>query len=60
MTSNTEKKPSLETLKANLDEANIRLKKAVRKARVPSDFKIQEDAAYRAYRAYWGAVDSSK
>ncbi len=46
---------NLEKLKKELDEANKRLKKAVRKARVPSDFKIQQDAAKRAYVAYWSA-----
>lgn len=49
---------SLATLKTEMDAANLALKKAVRKARVPSDFKTQEVAAKAAYRAYWAAVDA--
>lgn len=58
MNSTVEKK-SLETLKAELDQANKILQKAVRKAVRygvgPDAFKDEKANAMKAYRAYWDA-----
>lgn len=63
MDSTTENKPSIETLKANMDKANAVLQKAVRKAlrngQTPEVYKAEKQAASAAYRAYWSAVDEA-
>jgi len=55
--------PSLETLKAAMDNANAKLQKAVRKAlrnnQTPDAFAEEKKAASVAYRAYWTAVDEA-
>lgn len=48
---------TLAALKAEMDTANKNLKKAVRKARVPADFKAEREIAMKAYKAYWSAYD---
>jgi hypothetical protein len=62
--SSTTTKPTdqeLAQLKANMDNANARLQKAVRKAlrngQTPEVFKSEKLEASKAYRAYWDAAD---
>ena len=63
--SSTTTKPTdqeLAQLKADMDNANTKLQKAVRKAlrngQTPEAFKAEKSEANRAYRAYWDAVDA--